>query len=401
MTLNTAYIQQILRAHGIDAWALYDFRGSNSIAWTTLNVAPEAHCTRRWMVVIPADGTVVKVVHSMEQHPLHHLDVAAQYYTTHQEWVSAVQQTLAPYKTLAMEYSPNGSLPVVSKVDAGTLEMVRGLGHTIVSSADISQYTTSVLSNVQLAGAAVTAGLLRDAMFEGFSLVRERLLANSTVTEYEVQQHILAELQSRGLETDGELIVAIGTNASSPHYAPTALTHSRIRPDMLLLLDCWARSSAPGSVWADLTWMAYTSDRIPEHNARIFDSVTQARDAAITLVQQRIEAQQIIKGCEVDNAARTSIIQSGFGAEFIHRTGHSITTELHGPGVNMDSYETDDTRQLLPGTTFSIEPGVYIAGKEGYRSEINIIIDHNNRVQIPSAPIQHGLLPLLAEDWQQ
>ncbi len=401
MRIDIAKIQAVVRSSGADAWVMYDFRGSNSIAWTVLGIDAQAHCTRRWLVVIPAHGRALKIVHRMEQEPLSHLSIETVVYDSRQQWQQAVQTALAPYPTLAIEYSPNGELPNVSKVDAGTVDFLKGLGHTVISSADIAQVFSAVLSEDQLAGAAVTAGLLRDAIFEGFEFIRDSMLNGTRISEYNVQQHIISALQRRDLVTDSGPIVAIGPNAANPHYVPSLLSSSTIGQDMVVLIDCWAKARSAGSVWSDQTWIGYTGADVPQDVARTFNVLVRARDEALNLITERCEHEQPVRGSEVDDVCRKVIVEAGMGSAFIHRTGHSITTELHGPGVNMDNYETCDNRQLLPGTSFSIEPGVYIEGALGLRSEIGVIIDRKGRVSVPAAPMQTRILPLLSERWTE
>lgn len=401
MRLEITTIQEAIRANGADAWVLYDFRGTNDLAWSILSIPRDAHCTRRWMVVIPAQGHAVKIVHRMEQDPLSHVRTVEKHYASRQEWEDVIKETLAPYKTIAIEYSPMNAIPVVSKVDAGTIEFIRSLGHTVISSGDIVQRFTATLTTDQIAGAEVTAGQVRDAIFLGFKMVRERLLAGERVTEYDVQQTILAEFDRLDLETDTPPIVAIGPNAASPHYAPSMTRTSEITADMVVLIDAWAKRRAVGSVFADLTWVGYTGTEVPSDVARTFDIIVRGRNAAIDLVRARFEANEAIYGYEVDRACRTVIEDAGLGSHFIHRTGHSITTQIHGPGVNMDDFETHDTRRILPSTSFSIEPGLYFAQSLGLRTEVDVIVLSDGTVTVPSAPLQQSVLPLLADEWEQ
>lgn len=401
MRLDITTIQDAIRKNGADAWALYDFRGTNDLAWTMLNIPSDAHCTRRWMVVIPAQGHIVKIVHRMEQDPLSHVRAIDKTYASRIEWEEVVKETLAPYKTVAMEYSPMNAIPVVSKVDAGTIEFIRSLGHDVVTSADIAQQFTATLDLDQIAGAEIAAGQVRDAIFLGFQHIRERLLAGNTVSEYEVQQVIMKEFDRLDLETDASPIVAIGPNAASPHYAPSMTRTSEIGPDMVVVIDAWAKRRAPGSIYADLTWVGYTGAEVPSDVARTFDVIVRGRDAAIDLVKSRFAAGTSVSGYEVDRACRSVIDAAGLGSHFIHRTGHSITTQTHGAGVNMDDFETHDTRRILPSSSFSIEPGLYFANSLGVRTEIDIVILPDGTVTIPSSPLQTSVLPLLAEVWEQ
>lgn len=401
MRTNLAPLQEALRRAGIDAWALYDFRGTNDLAWTMLDVPSDAHCTRRWMVVVPANGTPVKIVHRMEQAPLAHLAIEQITYDTRASWHDALGKALRGRTTVAMEYSPMNEIPVASKVDAGTVECVRSFGVDVVSSADIAQQFTAVLSEQQLAGAAISGGQLRDIITDAFRLIRTSIISGARITEYDVQQAILDDMKRRGLVTDSPPIVAIGPNAASPHYAPSFMQSSEIGPDMVVLIDAWCKSDAPGAVYADLTWVGYTGVAIPEDVARSFAMIVEGRDAALALVSERFAAGTPVHGYEVDDACRSVIAAAGMGSAFIHRTGHNITTEVHGPGVNMDNYETHDTRHILPGTMFSIEPGVYIPDMLGLRTEIDVVITRDGSVTVPSAPLQTTILPLLADVWEQ
>lgn len=391
-------LQQAVREAGVDAWALYDFRGSNPLAWKILDVPPDAHCTRRWMVVIPAHGTITKIVHRMERIPLGDIHAVEVLYDTYQSWEAAVSGALSRSRTVAMEYSPGNAIPVVSKVDAGTVESIRALGCDVVSSADLLQAQTAVIDRERLAGNAITAAKLKDAVMSGFSFVRHQLLREHRVTEYDVQQHIMAAFAERDLVTDHPPIVAIGPNASRPHYAPSVQEHDDIKPGSVVLIDAWARSHAPASIYADITWVGYTGDVVPADVAHRFDVIVRGRDAAADLVRARFAAGTPVYGYEVDRACRDVIEQAGLGHLFIHRTGHSITDEVHGPGTNIDDFETHDTRRILPGTTFSIEPGVYEDDVLGLRTEIDVVVDHDGSVSIPTAPVQMAVLPLLADE---
>jgi len=399
MNYDLSILQDAVKNSTADAWVLYDFRGSNDLAWTIVNLSADAHCTRRWIVVIPSQGRPKKLVHKLERHVLAHVKADEHVYATHEEYDAALRELLAPFHRVAMEYSPMNAIPVASKVDAGTIEHIRSLGKEVVSSANIAQWFTSVLSPTQIAGAEVSGGRLRDIITEAFGLIRERLLINETIREYDVQQSIMDALEEAGMVTDAPPIVAIGENAANPHYAPTVTHSSVIGKDMVVVIDAWAKSKAAGAVYADLTWVGYTGAQVPADVARTFDVIVRARNAALQLVQDRFAAKEPIAGYEVDRAARSVVDAAGLGANFIHRTGHSITTETHGAGANMDDYETHDTRHLLKGTSFSIEPGVYFEGSLGLRTEIDVIIHPDGSVGVPSSPLQQHILPLLADEW--
>ena len=392
-------LQSAVAQSGVDAWVLFDVRGANDLAWNILQLDPHAHCTRRWVVIIPSRGTPVKITHRMEQDPLSHLTIPQELYDTRDSWESTLRKQLAPYATVAMEYSPMGQIPVISKVDAGTIELIRSFGVEVVSSADMLQRFTAVLSPEQIAGACVAAGHLRDTVMDAFGLIRREIQRHGTIAEYDVQSFIMAEFERKGLTTDSAPIVAIGPNAASPHYAPSRLRSDDIRENMVVLIDAWCRHASPGSVYADITWIGYTAEVVPDDVEASFAIIRRGRDAALALVRDRFASGQQVAGFEVDRICRTVIRDAGMGHAFIHRTGHNITTQVHGPGANMDDFETYDTRTILPGTSFSIEPGVYIPDVLGLRTEIDVIVDHDGSVIVPSEPIQQRVIPILAEKW--
>jgi Xaa-Pro dipeptidase len=394
--MNVTALVEAVRNSGFDAWAMFDFRHSNAAAWTVLSLAPDAHCTRRWMVVVRADGQVFKLVHSMEQLPLQHVKANTIEYVTRSQWHEGVTRALAGCTTIAMEYSPLGALPAVSCVDAGTIECIRSLGCHVVSAEDLAQHFTAVLSQQQIDENLATAKALRRCVMAAFDLVRSTLQAGNTVTEYAVQQALLSFLQRENLRTDSPPIVAIGVNAASPHYAPTALQTSVIEPGMTVLIDSWARGMNDDSVYADITWVGYTGDVVPTDVADRFDVLVRARDAAVRLCQQRFAEGMPVYGYELDDACRDVVVQAGLGHLFIHRTGHNISTVVHGPGANIDNFETCDTRRILPGTSFSIEPGAYEPSILGLRTELDVVIWKDGAVVVSSEPIQTHILPLLA-----
>ncbi len=380
------------------AWVLFDMRRSNDLAWDVLQVSPEAHCTRRWMVIIPAHGRPVKITHRMEQDPLSHLSVDAVVYDTRESWERVVREQLASFKTVAMEYSPMGQLPVISRVDAGTVELIRSFGVDVVSSADMLQQFTAVLTQDQIAGACLAAGQLRETVMDAFAFIRQAVRHHGRVSEYDVQSFIMSEFSRKGLTTDSAPIVAIGPNAASPHYAPSGLRSSDIESDIVVLIDAWCRHDSAGSVFADITWVGYTSEVVPEDVESAFAIIRRGRDAALDLVRERFRTGQPLAGYEVDRACRSVIEEAAMGHAFIHRTGHNITTEVHGPGANMDDFETHDTRRILPGTSFSIEPGIYIPDLLGLRTEIDVIITPEGQVLVPSEPIQQSIVAIMNQD---
>ncbi len=389
-------IQAVLRSYGIDAWFLYDFRGSNSIAWQVLGLAPDAHCTRRWLVVIPAEGAAVKIVSTIERHTLAHIPATEMMYTTRQEWTAAVTEQVLRHPRVAMEYSAMGDLPVVAKVDAGTVEWLRNLGADIVSSGDVAQHFTSVLSPAQLETSKQTAKDLRAVMHDTFRFIREALMvARNPLDEVDVQRHAAQLMEERNLVTDHPAIVAVGPNAANPHYAPRAGSAAPIGNDDLILVDMWARPHT-SAVYSDITWMAYTGKEVPQRAAKMFAVLAQARDAVVDFLRESLAAGRSIQACQLDDIARDIINAAGYGQYFVHRTGHNISTELHGPGANLDNFETRDTRRILPLTSFSVEPGIYIPGDIGMRSELDVLIGPDYEVIVSGGEAQEAIIPLLA-----
>lgn len=398
--MNIEEIQDLLKQNNLDGWLLYDFRKSNPLAWSICGVKNGTHCTRRWAVWIPSSGEPVKIVHAIEQHTLQHLNFRTITYSNKDSWRDALENVLQQVNTVAMEYSPNNDIPVVSFVDAGTKELVESFDVKVVSSADCSQAIDSVWTKDQLIENLETAKLLRAAMMDSFQFVREKLQRNQMVTEFDVQQNITRYFGENGLYSDDEPIVAIGPNAANPHYAPTPTLNSEIKIGDVLLIDMWAKTTKSNSTYADITWMAYCGETVPQKVADVFSLIKNGRDAALKLVQERFANSIDVMGYEIDDACRNVIENAGFGDKFIHRTGHNITTVTHGSGANIDNFETHDTRKILRGTSFSIEPGIYIDGEMGQRTEIDVVIDFDGKVLVPSEPIQQDVLPLLSSTIQ-
>ncbi len=393
-----ANIQQVIRSYKFDAWVLYDFRGSNSIAWQLLGLPPEAHCTRRWMVVIPAEGTPVKIMHAMEQHPLEHVDAELQLYSRKEEWEQITASALQGYTTIAMEYSPGGELPVVAKVDAGTIERLRALGLEIASSADLAQEFTAVWTEDQVAENMATADKLYSVMMYAFEFIRHNLQQERVFTEFDVITAIQNRFEELELVSSHTPNVSVNANAANPHYHATAEHNTPIGYGDLVLIDMWARTPNPHSTFADITWMGYAGEEVPERYSSVFSVIRDARDAVVSELRKRFENNEPVRGCDLDDIARTIIDKAGYGKEFFHRTGHSIAVEIHGPGTNLDNYETRDTRRILPLTSFSVEPGVYLPGEFGMRTEIDVVITKDKKVVVTGGTPQTAIIPLLAAE---
>ncbi len=397
--MNLIIIQSLLKKLGVDAWFLYDFRGSNSIAWDILSIPPATHCTRRWAVVIPATGEPIKLVHAIENFTLDSVDARQIMYSNRHEWMDELQKIVEKFPRLALEYSPNNDIPTVSKVDGGTIEILRSLGAELYSSADIVQHIQAVWSEKQMdENINETAPKLRSIMMEAFLFIRDSIFAEKSITEFDVQQLILELFKQNDMLTDHPPIVAIGKNAASPHYGPTETNYSPIVNGDVVLIDMWATANTPKSTFADITWMGYVGETVPVRVEKLFSIIAAGRDAAVALAKERFTINRPVYGYELDDACRSVIDDSGYGKYFIHRTGHNITHEIHGAGANIDNFETCDRRQLLPNTSFSIEPGIYISADIGLRTEIDVVISGSGEILIPSEPIQQKVIPLLATD---
>ncbi|MEN3027389.1 MAG: Xaa-Pro peptidase family protein [Chlorobiota bacterium] len=392
-------IQQLLQREGIDAWLLYDFRGANRFAMQLLGLPTTFYATRRWVVLIPARGTPQKAVHAIESHVLRDVEAEERLYKTYQDWQGILAEWCRQYPRLAVEYSPYGELPVVSVLDAGTAELLRRFGAELVSSADLLQELVAVYSPEELEQQARTAQLLYEIVRDAFVWVRDHLQQGVHPQEYAVQRWLLEQLTARGLQTDHPPIVARTERAANPHYSPTASDTAPIRVGDLLLIDLWARPSHPSALYADITWMAYAGAEVPERFVEAFAVLAQARDSAIELIRNAVEHERPLAGYEVDRHVRSILSAAGYGDNFLHRTGHSLGMEVHGPGANLDDYETRDTRRLLCGSIVTVEPGIYCPGEFGMRTEVNVQLRQGGQVFVCPQPIQQAIVPLLSPHW--
>ena len=384
MPLDVAGIQRTLRAEGLDGWLLYDFHGSNPIAATVAGLNGGGHmATRRWYYLIPASGEPRGVVHAIERHNLDALPGRKTVYAGREELEGALTRLLDGISTVAMEYSPDGAIPYLSRLDAGTAEAVRRRGVTIVSSGDLVQRFEAAWTADQLTSHRAASEALYRIKDRAFAAAAQALGARDRVTEYDLQQQMVHWFEEEGLVSDSAPVVAIGPNAGNPHYLPAATGSRPIVADEVLLLDLWGKQTHQGAVFADITWVAFTGAVVPAEPARAFGAIAEARDTAAALVADAAGAGQDLRGWEVDRAARAVLERAGYGKHILHRTGHSLGESVHGNGVHLDDYETHDDRRLLPGTGFTIEPGLYFE-TFGVRTEINMYRDeHEARVTGP------------------
>ena len=374
MPVSIPAVQQALKEEGLDGWLLYDFHGSNPIARRIAGLdAGGKMTTRRWFYVIPADGEPRKLMHAIEPGNLDHLPGSRTIYSQRDTLAAGLRQVLGGLKRVAMEYSPNNAIPYISRVDAGTIEAVRAVGPTVVSSGDLVQRFEAIWSPEALQSHRDASERLYRIKDRAFDFIREGRRNGRRLTEMDVQRAMVGWFDEEGLITDAPPVVGVQANAGNPHYMPTEEQHRAIGDGEVVLLDLWGKRPAAGAVFADITWVGFTAAQVPEPYVKAFTAARDGRDAAIALVQQRVRAGQDVRGFEVDQACRRVVEAAGFGAQFIHRTGHSLGTEVHGNGVHMDDYETHDERRLIPGTGFTIEPGVY-SKDFGVRTEINMFV---------------------------
>jgi len=371
MPLDIPAIQKTLAVDHVDGWLLYDFHGSNPVAVSLAGLAGK-HTTRRWYYFIPATGAPRKLVHAIEPFVLDSLPGEREAYAGRRQLEQKVTDLLQGTKTVAMEYSPECAIPYLSRVDAGTVEFIRRLGVRVISSGDLVGQFEAAWDEAAIATHHAASRKLYKIKDDTFAFVGAKLAAGERITEFAVQQQMLQWFRDAGLVADSAPIVAAQEHAGNPHYAPTADRPRELRPNELLLLDLWGKLDTPRAVYADITWCGFAGAP-PAEIANAFGVIVAGRDAGVAKVQQAVAARLPVRGWEVDRATRDVITAAGYGDQFIHRTGHSLGEEVHGNGVHMDDYETHDDRQLLPGTGFTIEPGIYTPAF-GVRTEINMVV---------------------------
>ena len=379
----------------LDGWLLYDFRGSNPIARHVAGIN-DSGITRRWFCYLPSEGAPTWLVHRIEDS--HFASVIGEV-RTYTDWATLhreMEAILADSHRVAMEYSPFAAIPYVSRVDAGTVELIRSLGVEVVSSADLVQQSESRWTADQFAGHQETARLILQIKDEAFEWLGKRLRNDLPVTEYDVQSLMMERFDALDLIPGHPPIVAVNSRSSDPHYYPTADQHEPIRPGDFVLIDLWAKQKSPDAVYADTTWVAYAGATPPQRYIDIFKIVCDARDLAVDFIRESFALDEIVYGYAIDDLVRGYITQRGYGEFFIHRTGHSIGTEIHGNSVNIDNLETKDERALIPGICFSIEPGIYLPNF-GVRTEINVFIENltPDGVIVTTLPAQDEVLMLL------
>lgn len=386
-------IQQLLARDALDGWLLYDFRKSNDLACRFLELPSEKMFTRRFYYWIPIEGTPIKIVSRIEEHALDHLPGALRTYSTWQELETRLAEVLLGNHRIAMEFSPRNAVPYISKVDGGTIDLVRSFGVEIVSSGDLLQEFTSVWDGRKLAQHLEAAIVLEDAVGSAWQLIHESLNRGRAISEYDVQQYILSYFETHDCVTSGAPICAVNENSANPHYEVTKAGARNIRHGDFILIDLWAKCKEPQSVYADITRVGVAGRQATQRQKDIFEIVKKAQQSAFEFLTSRYIAQIPIMGWEIDQVCRQVIVDAGFGPYFFHRTGHNIDEEDHGDGAHLDHLETHDRRRLLPGTCFSIEPGIYLKGEFGVRLEYDVYLTPGGLPRITTG-VQHEIVTL-------
>ena len=379
-----ARVRELLKKQGLDGWLLFDFHGLNPVATRVLGVTGLA--TRRLFVMLPASGPPIAIAHRIELGRLKGFPGEIRPYAAWRELDHELGRLLSG-KKVAMEYSARDGVPYLDRVPAGVLELIRGAGAHVETSSAFVTDLASRWSPAELVGHRKAAGLLKQIAFGAFGHVRDAMAQGEAPTEYSVQQWVLQAMERAGLHTTDPPIVGVGPNAANPHHEPRAEADTPVRRGEVLLLDLWGGVRID-TVYADQTWMAFVGPEAPSEVQRVWQVVRDARDKVVAVLSDRWREGWSVRGADLDDVARGSIRAAGFEQYFVHRTGHSIDRDLHGSGPHLDNYETHDDRTLAAGVGFSIEPGIYITGRFGVRSEINVVL-HEDRPEVtPEGPQQ-------------
>lgn len=370
MDLNA--IQSALREREIDAWLFYDHHHRDPIAYRVLGLPEHLMATRRWFYLVPAKGEPRKLVHKIESHHLDSLPGEKQVYSAWPELAEGLKRLLDSHRNIAMQYSPNNGVFTISLVDGGTLELIRGFGKNIVSSGDLVALFEATWTEEQVKTHFAARDAIDAITAEAFKEIGRRS-RNGGTNEFEIQQWLLEAFRRENIVTSDPPVVAVNANSADPHYSPESGRAKPIREGDFVLLDIWGKKDFHGAVYYDITWTGVVGREPSEKMREIFKTVSAARDAGIKFVQESISAGKQISGWQVDDPVRASIRQAGYADYFVHRTGHSIGTEVHANGANMDNLEVHDERRILPNSCFSIEPGIYLQDF-GVRSEVNMLV---------------------------
>jgi Xaa-Pro aminopeptidase len=384
-------VQGLLAVQRLDGWLLFDRDGSNPIARRV--VSPEGHPTRPWFYLIPAKGDPVTLVHAAEKRSFDHLPGLKLTYAGYREVELQLRVMLRGKRQIAAEYSPKAGVPAVSRIDGGTLELIRAAGVQVRSSDTLVQYTKAIWGDAGRTAHYVAAHHLVELRKEALAYVTKQLRAGASVTEYEVQQRLVRGMAMRGLH-GAPPVVATGVNTADPYYVPNASKAAVIQRGDLIVISLAAKVDKPEGIWAAQTWCAVADSVIREEYRRAFEAAHLARDRALSLIAERSRRNRPVTGAEVDRTTRAYLVKAGFGDRILHRTGHSIDTDLQGGGADLDDYEVRDTRIVTPGTGFAIGPGIYFPGQFGVRTEVSIYFAPTGiEVTTPAQDELEALLP--------
>ncbi len=380
MIKNFEKIQKYMRENKIDSWLISDFRGSNP---AMREIIGKKFTTRRAYVYVPQSGEPTVIYHIIDRNAYEWLDCNRKMYVTWQELFSTLENILSKDSVVAMEYSPNCAIPIISWADGGIIDYVRSLGKNVVSSADIFTLLTAVWNEEHYRSHKYACENVQATKDLAFKFIGDKLRAGEFVNEYMVQQFIMDEFDRRNMYAADPAIVGVKENSSNSHYEPTKDKSAQIEKGDLVLIDMWAREKTDDSVYADITWMGYCGETVPEKYQKVFDTAKAARLEACALLKKAAEEKRELSGYMVDDAARGVIEKAGYGEYFLHRTGHSIGPgdTVHAMGANIDNFETHDERVLLPNTGFSIEPGIYV-GEFGVRTETDVYIHSDGSIEV-------------------
>jgi Xaa-Pro aminopeptidase len=375
-------LRGLLAKLGADGWLLYDFHGNNPAATRVLGISGMG--TRRFFVLLPRDGKPIAIAHRIELASFEGFPGEVRPYAAWRELHEQLR-ALVGGKTVAMEVSSNDAVPYLDRVPHGVIQLVEGFGARVISSGTLITRFAARWSASELAGHRRAAEALAQIAEDALRWAGSELARGAEVRETAVQARVMEAFARAQLVTDHPPIVGFQANAANPHYEPRAGADRQLAPGDVLLLDLWA-GVAPGTVFADQTWMAIAGREPSKEMRAVWDAVRGARDAAVALLRERWQRQEPVTGAALDDAARGVISRAGYGEFFVHRTGHSIDRDLHGSGPHLDNFETADERTLIPGVGFSVEPGIYLPGRFGMRTEINIHVGEDGPEVTPTHP---------------
>jgi Xaa-Pro dipeptidase len=388
---DIAGIQAAIREAGLDGWLLYDLHARNDVAARLIGLGD---LSRRFFVLVPAEGEPTAIIHGIEEAPWEQWPWRRRVYVGWQELGRALSETLQGVGTVAMEYSANCAVPAIDLVPGGILDLVRSSGVSVVSSGDLVTRFYSCWTPEQLKSHRLASAMLAQVAHAAFAHLAQAVKSGERMDEVTLRAWVLADLERHGVGVGADSIVATGLSAADPHYSPQNGGATFKRGDVVLL-DLWSKQ-ADDMVYADQTWMAYLGPSAPPRAAQLFGIIRDARDAAVEFLVAQWQKGEQIRGGDVDDVTRNVVRAAGYGDYFIHRTGHSIDQATHGMGPNIDNLETSDTRLIIPGVGFSIEPGIYIPGEIGLRTEINVYVGENGP-EVTTPQPQHEMTMLLPD----